>query len=153
MVLQRMITTILLTFVTVSLAVALADVTGLRPSAPRPNPDETDSTGERFIVYYFHSSTRCPTCRTIERFTNEVIAEDAKAGVVDWRVLNYEESAYRHFVPQFDLVCPSVVLVHTRDGEVTRWKNLERVWEWTDDRSAFHDYIRTELTAFREVQP
>jgi hypothetical protein len=152
MVLQRTITTILLAFVTVSLAVAVADVTGLRPADPVTRPAEV-STGEQLIVYYFHSSTRCPTCRTIERFTNEVIADDAKAGTVDWRVVNYEEPAHRHFVPQFDLVCPSVVLVHTRDGEVTRWKNLERVWEWTDDRSAFHDYIRTELTAFREVQP
>lgn len=151
--LKTILTAGLLAFVAVSLAAAVADVARLRHPAASPDPVEDGASGDRLIVYYFHTATRCPTCRTIESHAREAVAPQVDARAIDWRVVNYEEPANRHFADQFKLLCTSVVLVQTRGGEVVRWKNLERVWELNDDRSASIDYVRAQLNAFKEDRP
>lgn len=151
---KPLVTVILLVFVVVSLGAAVADVAGWRT---RESVDSDNAvvpaSGERWVAYYFHSSTRCPTCRRIETHAQDAVAEEVKVAKVDWRVVNYEEPANQHFAKDFKLLCPSVVLAQVRDGATVRWKNLERVWELNDDRAAFLDYVRSELAAFKEVQP
>jgi hypothetical protein len=149
---RSILTGLLLAFVVVSLAVAVADVAGLRPTVQQVEAAPV-SAGDRLIAYYFHTNTRCPTCRAIESNAHAAVAAEVEAGKLDWRVVNYEEPSARHFATEFKLLCPSVILVQMRDGVVTRWKNLERVWELNDDRQASVEYIRAELTAFQEGQP
>lgn len=150
---KSVLTAGLLAFVAVSLAVAVADVAGLRgPKASTPPPAGTPS-GEKLVACYFHTSTRCATCRTIEALAREAVAPQAKAGAVEWRVVNYEEPANRHFAEKFELVSASVVLMRIRDGEVVRWKNLEEVWQLVDERDPFVAYVRKELAAFVEGRP
>lgn len=142
----------LLAFVAASLAAAVADVAGLR-GTPAAQPPAPEPPGDRLIAYYFHTATRCPTCRAIEALARESFGPAIDAGEVDWRVVNYQEPANRHFAADFKLLCPSVVLVRARGGEVARWKNLERVWELNDDRAAYVEYARGELAAFRGERP
>jgi hypothetical protein len=150
---KHVLTAALLAFVAVSLAAAVADVAGLRGPAPDPVTSVAGPSSERLIAYYFHGSTRCPTCRTIEAHAREAVAPQVEAGSLAWRLLNYEDPAYQPFAAEFDVLCPSLVLVQTRDREVVRWKNLERVWELHDDRTAFVAYVRAELAAFKEEGP
>jgi hypothetical protein len=151
--LKTVLTAALLTFVVVSLAAAVADVAGLRGRASSGVPSPETPSGDRLIAYYFHTSTRCPTCRAIESLARESFGPAIESGAVEWRLVNYEEAANRHFVKEFELLCPSVVLVQTRDGAVIRWKNLDRVWELNDDRPAYLEYARSEWATFREVRP
>lgn len=151
--LKPVLTVALLAFALVSLAAAVADVAGLRGPAVVAEPAAQTTPGDRLVAYYFHNSTRCPTCRAIESHAREAVAPAAEAGDLDWRVVNYEEPARKHFASEFKLLCPSVVLVQTRNGATVRWKNLERVWELNDDRTAFVEYVRAELAGFREAQP
>jgi hypothetical protein len=144
----------LLLFVGVSLAVAVGDVTGLRPKKePAPQTAEPAKSGEQWLMYYFHTSTRCPTCRAIETQAHEAVTPELEQGRVAWRVVNYEDSANRHFADEFKLLCPSVVLVQLRDGQAVRWKNLERVWELNDEPKEGVAYVQAELRAFLEGQP
>jgi hypothetical protein len=151
--LRTILTAALLAFVAVSLAAAVADVAGLRRPAASPYPVGDGASGDRLIAYYFHTATRCPTCRAIESHAREAVAPQVDAGAVGWRVVNYEEPANQHYAAQFKLLCPSVVLVQTRGGEVVRYKNLERVWELNDNRAASVDYVRAQLNAFKEDRP
>ena len=151
---KSVLTASLLSFVIVSLGVAIADVAGLSSTPPLENRSSKDqSSGEKWVVYYFHSSTRCPTCRKFEVNTREAFANEIKAGSVDLKVLNDEEPAQRHFVREFNLAFPSVVLVLARDGSTIRWKNLDGIWELSNDSPGFVSYARTELAAFKEVRP
>lgn len=152
--LKPLLTFVLLAFVVVSLGAAVAEVAGWRTEeSADPDKAVTPVSGERWIAYYFHGSTRCPTCRRIEAHARDAVAEEVKVDKVDWRVVNYEEPANQHFATDFKLLCPSVVLAQVRDGATMRWKNLDRVWELNDDRAAFLDYVGAELAAFKEVQP
>src|SRR5512139_2969587 len=70
-------------------------------------------------VYYFHGTTRCATCKTIEAYAHETVASafapDLKAGSLEWRTVNVDESANRHFVRDYQLYTRSVVIVDAKD--------------------------------------
>lgn len=103
------------------------------------------------LVYYFHATSRCATCRTIEAYSQETVtstfAADLAARRLEWRAVNVEEPTNRHFVEDFKLYTRSVVLVDARDPR--RFKVLDRVWQLVRDKAAFRQYLEQEIRAFR----
>jgi hypothetical protein len=103
------------------------------------------------IVYYFHGSTRCTTCKTIEAYAHETVASafapDLKAGSLEWKVVNVDEPASQHFVRDYQLYTRSVVVVDAKDPK--RFKVLDRVWQLVGDKAAFQRYVEQEVRAFR----
>jgi hypothetical protein len=112
-------------------------------AAPATTPDT--------LVYYFHATTRCGTCRTIEAYAQETVthafAADLKARRLAWQAVNIEEPANRHFITDFRLYTRSVVVVDARDPK--RFKVLDRVWQLVRDKAAFQSYVEQEIRAFR----
>jgi hypothetical protein len=124
-------------------------------SAPEPAVAGLNSNGEaphRVIAYYFHGTARCRTCRTIEAYSKEtleaVFQEELGSGLLEWRVLNIEDPANEHFVQDYQLQTRTLVLADLKDGEVIRWKNLQKVWELVRDKEEFVDYIEEETLAY-----
>jgi hypothetical protein len=112
---------------------------------PTGNPSGGREKGDRLIAYYFHGTTRCQTCRTIEAYAEEAIRtgypDEIASGKIQWRTVNVEEPGNEHFVRDFELVTRSVVLVHMKDGTQVEWKRLDKVWNLVHDKEAFVDYI------------
>jgi hypothetical protein len=106
------------------------------------------------IAYYFHSDTRCPTCRTIEAFAEEAIAEqfpeELASGEVQWRVLNYEQPASQAQVERYEIIAPTVVLSKIEEGAETSWTSLDKVWQLTHEKAEFIDYVQAEAS---KLQP
>jgi len=104
------------------------------------------------VAYYFHGNLRCRTCRTIEAYSEEAIrtefADDLASGRLAWRVVNVEEPENKHFAKDFELVTKSLVLAEYEDGEVTRWENLNRVWQLVRDKERFLEYVRRSTREF-----
>jgi hypothetical protein len=124
-------------------------------SAPETAVASLNSVGEaphRVIAYYFHGNARCRTCRMIEAYSQETLEtafqEELGSGLLEWRVLNIDEPANEHFVQDYQLQTRSVVLTDLKDGDVIRWKNLQRVWELISDKAEFVDYIEKETLAY-----
>lgn len=113
---------------------------------------EKEKKEDYVIVYYFHTTKRCPTCLKIEKYTRESIesnfSEQLENGRLEFRVVDLEEGNNIHFVDDYRLTTKSVVLSSRRNGEETEWKNLEKVWDYTGDRQVFIDYIRDETRGF-----
>jgi hypothetical protein len=104
------------------------------------------------IVYYFHGTSRCHTCRTIEAYADEAIkaafAQELGSGAMQWKPTNVDEAANEHFIKDYGLYTRSLVVV---DGaNPTRFKNLERVWELVRDKPSFAKYVQDEVRAFRK---
>jgi hypothetical protein len=107
------------------------------------------STPHKVIAYYFHTNTRCDTCRKIEAYTHEAIEEGFKtelnSGTLELRVVNYEERENRHYIKEYQLVSKSLILVNMVDGKQTEWMNLKLVWELVKNKQAFLNYVRGEV--------
>lgn len=121
----------------------------------KPALSESDErTGHKLIAYYFHRTQRCRTCLTIETYAEEVLKEAfpqvTETGKLEWRVVNVEDSAYEHFVEDYQITSGALVLVNTQNGERKEWRNLERVWELVGDELKFKAYVEAETLTFLE---
>ncbi len=104
------------------------------------------------VVYYFHGTSRCHTCRTIEAYADEAVkgafTADLESGRLAWQPTNVDEPANEHFVKDFQLYTRSLVLVDGSNPK--RFKNLERVWQLVGDKPAFLKYVQDEVRAFKK---
>jgi hypothetical protein len=150
---KTIITAVLLTFVVASAAYFVFTETTREKSPPQMADESKDAlsgtatadVGSKVVVYYFHATRRCWTCKTIEAYSEEAIrtgfAEQLESGAVEWRTVNLDEPESQHFIDDFQLATRTVVLVHVVDGVNKEWKRLDRVWELVRDKPAFVDYI------------
>ncbi|HRX81994.1 MAG TPA: nitrophenyl compound nitroreductase subunit ArsF family protein [Pirellulaceae bacterium] len=158
---KPILTISLLLFVGVSLLVAMADVTGWR-KAPSTQNEPTiaehaqpmavaDTENTRFIAMYFHAPHRCPTCKKIEAYAHGALSSEIEAGNIAWQVADYTADEYKAIVEQCKVFTSTVVLVDRQNGEVVRWKNLEEVWNHTDDPEAFEAFINESWDTFKSA--
>ncbi len=119
-----------------------------RPLAPKVAPRVKAQT----VVYYFHGTSRCHTCRTIEAYAGEAVkgafAAELESGRLAWQPTNVDEPANEHFVKDYQLFTRSLVLVDGSNPK--RFKNLERVWRLVGDKPAFLKYVQDEVRAFKK---
>ena len=107
---------------------------------------------DKIVAYYFHGTRRCPSCLRIEAYSNEAIengfADEIDSGVVEWRLVNYDEDGNKHYLDDYQLYTKSVILSHVVDGKEVKWKNLDKVWTLLGDKEKFVSYVQTETRAF-----
>jgi hypothetical protein len=106
------------------------------------------------VLYYFHGTRRCSTCRSIEAYAQEAVEgkfKDAlQTGTLKWTALNTDESENAHFVKDFGLVSSSLVLVELDDGEVVRHEILQDAWTLVRDKPRFIAYVQKSVREYLE---
>jgi len=69
------------------------------PPVPGASPPEGN---RKVVAYYFHGRVRCISCVKIEKLSRKAITEgfsnDLKNGRLEFRDVNVEEPANRHFI-------------------------------------------------------
>jgi len=159
---KTVVTVFLLVFVAASVIGMVLNERAPEPMAPEPMlaPEMAPLAAttapifpeEGVAALYFHGDTRCPTCRKIEATAEETVAtsfaEEMKLGSVTWQDVNYETSAHRHFLDDFGLVAPTLVLVKTNNGQQVAWRNMDRVWELVGDRTTFSAYVEDGINSY-----
>jgi len=111
-------------------------------------------SSNQIYSYYLHGQKRCNTCNKIETYAHEALeetlSEKTEKDLIVWKTINFEEPENGHFVADFDLYAHSLVLVEYENDEVTRYKNLEQVWDLVGDKEAFIEYVQSEMKIFLE---
>jgi hypothetical protein len=106
------------------------------------------------VLYYFHGTRRCNTCRSIEAYAQQAVEgmfNDAlQSGTLKWTVLNTDESENAHFVKDFGLVSSSLVVVELDGGEVVRHEILQDAWTLVRDKPRFIAYVQSSVGEYLE---
>jgi hypothetical protein len=106
------------------------------------------------IVYYFHGTRRCNTCRTIEAYAKEAVegkySEQLEAGRLRWDVVNTDDSENEHFLEDFGLVSSSLVVVELDGGRVARFQILQDAWTLVRDKPRFIEYVQGSVGEYLE---
>ena len=101
------------------------------------------------VVYYFHGTRRCNTCRTIEAYAKEAVegkyGEQLEAGRLRWNVVNTDEPENEHFLEDFGLVSSSLVVVELDGDRVTRFQVLQDAWTLVRDKPGFIEYVQRSI--------
>ncbi len=118
---------------------------------------ETAAAGSKVIAYYFHWTLRCPACLTIERLAEEIIVHyfpvEIEDALLEYRAIDAEQPEHLYFIDDYELVTPSLILVKVENGQPTRWKLLDQVWDLYEDEASFSGYIQAEVSDFLYAAP
>ena len=109
-------------------------------------------SNNKVIAYYFHGTSRCTTCRTIERYSKEAIeryfAQELKNRTLEFKPINVDEPENRHYIQDYQLYTRSLVLALYKDDKQLKWKNLSEVWSYVRDQEKFYQYVKDETERF-----
>jgi hypothetical protein len=88
----------------------------------------------------------------IEQLAKAVIeqqfsAEIAMSGLV-FTPVNYELPENTHFLADYKLPCPSLVLVRRTAGKEEAWKLLADTWQLVHESAKLNSYVAAEVKAF-----
>ena len=107
------------------------------------------ASDNKAIAYYFHSDFRCPTCRTMEKYTKEAIEDNFKnelaSGRLVFKAINVDEKGNKHFVDDYRLYTKSLIISKIVNGKEVKHKNLTRIWEYVRNKDKFLDYVTGEI--------
>ena len=140
---KPVLTVVLLLFAGVTLAVQIAK---------EFRPVEQITLPEGLNVVCTHVTTRCPTCLTIEKLTQELLDSDfsdmVKAGKIVFREVNYEHPEANDFSNEYKVATAAVVLVNVQDGKTTAGINLaNEAWKLHTDAPAFKAMLKEQIEA------
>jgi hypothetical protein len=68
-----------------------------------------------------------------------------------FKPVNYDQPENAHFLQDYKLPCPSLVIVRRKDGKDDKWKLLGDTWKLFEDASKFDPYIETEIKKLFDV--
>jgi hypothetical protein len=119
--------------------------------SPQPaNAATTNAPRRQVIAYYFHGTVRCETCQRIERQAKTVIEQrfetELKSKQLEFKPLNYDLPENAHFLSDYKLPCPALVVVRQKDGSDEKVTLLGDTWELVGDEAKFNRYIETEVS-------
>ena len=104
--------------------------------------------GKTAMVYYFYTNTRCSSCQTIEAYTREAVTTKLAAGYKGWKIefkgVNVDDDANKHFVQDYWLNSKSVVVQKYAGEKPLKWGKLDKVWQLLGDKEAFMSYVADE---------
>jgi hypothetical protein len=111
-----------------------------------------DKNGQTVIAYYFHRTVRCPGCLEIEASARQVIensfAKQLANGKLMWIPFNLDEPGGEGIEKEFDVSVSTLVLAKMQDGNHTKYKKLEKVWDFIGDSAKFDSYVKNEVRQF-----
>lgn len=110
----------------------------------------------RVTAYYFHGTMRCTTCHKLEQYSKEAVENnfknDLESGKLEFRVVNVDEAANKHFSKDYQLYTKSLVLSLVKDGKEVKYKNLDKIWEYVGNKQRFIEYVKQETDTFLKEQ-
>jgi hypothetical protein len=136
-----------------------ADAVASTAAAPAPRagvPAPRVRAAKKVVATYFHGDVRCATCRKIEAYSREAVAEgfgaELASGAVEFRSVNVDTPENRHYITDYNLVTRSVVVSEEVEGAIGRWAKLDNVWTLVGDRSACVGYVQDAVREYLETQ-
>ena len=116
---------------------------------PVPAVAERVAETNQVIAYYFHGTIRCETCLRIERQAREAIERRFFVEIAEKRLafkpVNYDKPENAHFLKDYKLPYPSLVLVRHKNGKGEQWKLLDKTWEHVENPFKFNEYVEGEV--------
>ena len=111
-----------------------------------------DAKGAHVVVYYFHGTIRCPTCHKLEQYSEGSIETNFKdalaSGKLEFKVVNVEDKGNEHYGNDYQLYTRSLILSLVKAGKQTKWKNLDKIWEYVGNKQRFIDYVKSGVADF-----
>ncbi len=130
----------------ISFLLLLGSIAGVAVfAAADPSPDRT-------VVMYFHRTQRCPTCLKMGSYSEEAVksgfAQQIKDGKVQFFYVDFPDQRNNALTKGYKVGGPTLIVAKVTGNRVVEYKNLTEIWTKVGDRSAFIDYVQTNVKDF-----
>ncbi len=136
-------------------ASAVGGATTRTEPSPVPTAVQPATVATQVLAFYFHGTIRCEKCLAIEKQAGEVVTNrfgvEVALGRLAFKALNYDEPENAHYLQDYKLPCPSLVLVRQKNGKDQGWRLLGQTWEMVQVPPTLDLYIEQELRRFLEA--
>jgi len=99
----------------------------------------------KYTAYYFHPTARCESCLNLEAYIKELIESKYSSKGFAYKSINIEEKENVHFRKDYNLQFSSVII---ENSENKKWKNLDSIWSFTNNKIKFIEYTEKEINQF-----
>ena len=96
-------------------------------------------------VSYIHNSVRCATCYRMEKWSSEAAADLN----VSYQSIDTDIKENEHYLQDYSLYTKSLVISDTESG---KWKNLDKIWQLSQNETEFKNYIKQEVETFMKAK-
>lgn len=132
---------------TVSFLPAAASPADRQPASAAPDSIAVQAAAaRRVVVYYFHTTQRCATCRKIEQWSGEALTAEFGKELADSTLVflpvNTDLEGNEHFLEDYQLYAKSLIVSDLVGGVQRGWENLPKIWEYTGSQEAFFKYVQ-----------
>jgi len=147
---KKILKIILLSFLFVGISYAIFNELKLKKETVKAIKTSSILNGN--IIYYFHTTSRCYSCKLLEDYTIDAIninfKDELENNTLVWSAINVDEAVNKHYIDLFKLYSKSIVLAKYENGNLKDYINLEKVWQLLRQEKAFKDYIKSEINNF-----
>lgn len=124
---------------------------GGEPCGRQVVADTDASSNDTVVAYYFHRTARCRTCHALEGEARKAIeanfSDELAKGTLLFKSLNVEEASNRHFIQEYQITGPSLVLSKMNGQSEADWKNLDQIWRLIRTPDVYRQYVVEEVRA------
>ncbi|MFA6572404.1 MAG: nitrophenyl compound nitroreductase subunit ArsF family protein, partial [Bacteroidota bacterium] len=103
-------------------------------------------------VMYFHATSRCQGCLTIEEFTknslNASFGKELEDSLLVLSSIDFLQAENEHFQDDYKFETQTLILSKKVNGKEVKWKNLDKIWDYSNDYQKFQKYIEKEVKKF-----
>lgn len=115
-----------------------------------------EASSSMILVYYFHPTMRCLTCRQIEFWSAQALetgfSEALAQGELIWQPLNLEDSQNQDLVKEFRIDGSTLIVAKLVTGKINRWKRLDQVWRLYSTPDLLMHYVQREVQDYLNRQ-
>jgi hypothetical protein len=132
-----------------------AGVQASGPGSVGATAAQPDAAAGQVVVYYFHSTRRCPTClgiqATIEKTIQARFAAEVASSVLTFQAVNIDQEQNKHFVKEYDISFSSMVVTAKKGQATVKWENCNEVWDLAHQEPALADYAEKQIRAYLDL--
>lgn len=110
-----------------------------------------EAVADKLEVYYFHSTARCYSCKTIGQYINETMLgkydDQLKNGKIDYREMNVDLPENKEIARKYRATGSSLFINRIKDGQ----DNIEpdmNVWRLLGDEASFKSYLENKINSY-----
>jgi hypothetical protein len=113
-----------------------------------------DAPADRVVVIYFHRTQRCPTCLKMGSYSEEAVkggfAKQIKDAKVEFHYIDFQDQKNGALTKGYKVGGPTLIVARVAGNKVAEFKNLTEIWTKVREKSAFIDYVQSNVKDYQK---
>ena len=139
---------------TIVAVMAISGTIGIAPgmmTGPAELRADSKAT-ERVVIYQFHRRFRCEACYSLENAIKETLDTHFSTQLANdklvYKVIDLDAVDGKKYEKRYDFFYNTVIIAMMNGDEDLKFKNIEEVWQITEDKGKLIEFVRTELEEY-----